>query len=304
MERRGHAGAVTVGEAVEKYTSNRRWLQGSAAADRDDKLFARTLHGEPLARVLLAELDATHIEDWRNGLIKCGRSRQTANRILRQFKAAMNYAFKKNLIATQPWKSVDAFPVPERSRQTYLTIDERRVLLAASGPELRTFLTALLYTAARPGELERLTVRDLDLVSSTLRLTMSKGKGGTERERFFCLSGAALEFFRLQAAGKADGDLLVAPRGWGRTRWSRAIRKTVAGINTRRREVDPQARDFPVDVCCYDMRHTAISDWLVNSVDIGTVAKLAGTSVLMIDRHYHKFIRSAVAEQLAKIAVV
>ena len=295
---------MTVEQAVEKYVSNRKWLHGEDAARRDDKMFARTLYGEPLACVPLAELNATHIEDWRNRLVKEGRSRQTANRIIRQFKAAMNYAFRKNLIASQPWKSVDAFPVPEGSRQTYLTIEERRVLLCAAGHELRTFLTALLYTGARPGEIERLTVRGLDLVSNSVRLTMSKGKGGTERQRFFCLSGAALEFFRMQAGGKADGDLLVAPDGWGRTRWSRAIRKTVAGINARRREVDPQAKDFPVDVCCYDMRHTAISDWLINGVDIGTVAKLAGTSVLMIDRHYHKFIRSAVAEQLAKIAVV
>jgi len=49
--------------------------------------------------VPLDRLTPTDIEDWRNGLVSETRTKVTANRIYRSFRAAMNYAFKKKLIA-------------------------------------------------------------------------------------------------------------------------------------------------------------------------------------------------------------
>lgn len=278
--------AGTVEEAVNQYIANRQAMRGGDAADRDRVMFKQVLFGTRLAAIKLDRLKADDIEEWRNGLVSAERSKATANRIYRSLRAAFNYAFRKRLISSQPWEAVEAFPVREGSRQTYLTLADRRALLEASGPELRTFLTALMYTAARPGEMERATVRDLDLNTGTLRLVSSKGKGGQERPRNFPLSGESLAFFKRCAEGKAKGDLLAAAPGWSRTQWSRALRKVKNGI------------------VCYDLRHTTISDWLMNGVDIGTVAKLAGTSVVMIDKNYHKFIKTQVQDKLATIAVI
>lgn len=52
------------------------------------------------------------------------------------------------------------------------------------------------------------------------------------------------------------------------------------------------------------MRHSAISEWLQAGVDIATVAKLAGTSVGMIDRNDHKFVKTSVQDKLAAIQAV
>jgi hypothetical protein len=46
------------------------------------------------------------------------------------------------------------------------------------------------------------------------------------------------------------------------------------------------------------MRHTGISEWLGQGIDIGRVAKAVGTSVKMIELHYQQFIKSDFVEKL------
>ena len=295
--------ARTVEAAVRRYADQRAIVRDPDAGRRDHRQFRQVLYGTAFGRVPLDQLTAEHIEDWRNSLVTGRRSKVTANRIYRSFRAAMNYAHRRMLVAGRPWDAVDPFPVAEGSRQTYLTIAERRELLAACGDELRRFLTALLFTGARPGEMERARVRDLDLATRTLRLSSHKGRGGAERVRHFRLAGPALTFFGELATGKGRDELLVGPRGWGRKRWSRGLRAAVKTVNARRRAASPAAEPFPVGVVCYDMRHIAISDWLQAGNDIGSVAKAAGTSVVMIDRHYYKFIAAA-QDRLAAVPVL
>jgi hypothetical protein len=52
------------------------------------------------------------------------------------------------------------------------------------------------------------------------------------------------------------------------------------------------------------MRHTAISEWLGQGIDIGRVAKAVGTSVKMIEMHYQRFIKSDFVEKLSLFNVV
>jgi hypothetical protein len=47
-----------------------------------------------------------------------------------------------------------------------------------------------------------------------------------------------------------------------------------------------------------------ISEWLLAGIDVVSVAKAAGTSVMMIEKNYAKFIRSHFAERLATVRVV
>lgn len=63
-------------------------------------------------------------------------------------------------------------------------------------------------------------------------------------------------------------------------------------------------RKLPAGVVGYTLRHSAISEWLAAGIDPVTVAKLAGTSVLMIKKHYHKFIRAPVMKKLAAANLV
>jgi hypothetical protein len=51
----------------------------------------------------------------------------------------------------------------------------------------------------------------------------------------------------------------------------------------------------------YSMRHYAITDMLRAGVDVGSVAKIAGTSIAMINSHYAKFVVADVRDKLAAI---
>ena len=61
---------------------------------------------------------------------------------------------------------------------------------------------------------------------------------------------------------------------------------------------------LPDRIVVYTMRHTAISEWLREGVDIGRVAKATGTSVVMIQKHYQKFIPQDFVERLSHVQVV
>jgi integrase len=182
----------------------------------------------------LDKLRASDVEKWRDSLVTVKHGKAAANRILRTFKAAMNYAYKRRMASSDHvWRVAQQFPSAEGQRNTYLALEQCRELLAQGPGPLADFLTGLLYTAARPNELAAATVADFDQATQTLR----------------------------------------------------------------------QVTANPNIVAC-TMRHTAISDWLTAGLDVGTVAKMAGTSILMIDKNYHKFIRTAVADKLAGIAVI
>ena len=70
---------------------------------------------------------------------------------------------------------------------------------------------------------------------------------------------------------------------------------------TPKRAATGKKTNLPAPIVGYTRRHAAISEWLHAGIDIATVAKLAGTSVGMIDRYYHKFIRTAVEDKLAAV---
>ena len=58
------------------------------------------------------------------------------------------------------------------------------------------------------------------------------------------------------------------------------------------------------DVVMYSLRHCAISEMLVAGIDPLSVARLAGTSIAMIQNHYGHLIKDKVATQLASVKMI
>ncbi len=58
------------------------------------------------------------------------------------------------------------------------------------------------------------------------------------------------------------------------------------------------------EIVAYTFRHCTIADWCSAGLPIADVAELCGTSIEMIDKHYHKFIRSNFEEQLAGLQTI
>ena len=176
------------------------------------------------------------------------------------------------MVATDAgWKTVTPYPKAGKRRSRFLDLTDRTALLSHCADDLRALVTALLLTGARPGEIANANAADLDVRQGTLRLS---GKTGP---RVVTLSTQALQFLKAQATAKLPTAPLLADaygNRWNKDSWKKRFKDAVRAAN------------LPDDVVLYAVRHTAISELIAGGMDSFTVAKLAGTSTMMIDKHY------------------
>lgn len=293
---------ITVEEACKRYVANRRVEKGDDNADDAEGRFRRTINGKPIGKLKLSALRTLHITEWRNKLAEIDeddedladdpdaarRAKDTTNRYLAAFKAALNFAYKMGLVsATEQWDRVESYKGVGKRRDRLLTMPERKKLLLASPPDLRAFLKALLLTGARPGEMATAKVRDLD---KTGLLTLD-GKTG---RRTIAISLAALNHLT-ECAGERDAEqpLLIRDDGqaWTRYYWRDKFQaaRTAAEME---------------DVVVYALRHAAITEFIVSGIDPMSVAKITGTSIDMICKHYGHLMKEKITAQLSKVKML
>ena len=288
LDKKGRTGAAT--DARARFA---QFVNAKRTVGRKEK---REIDGDRLGNIPMDRLTRDDVEAWLDRVNNGKRRASSVNRNLRQLKAALTYAVKVGYAANPvAWDSVDALPNADRARDVFLDADQRRTLLDNAPDGLRQFLTALLHIGARPGELARATVADFDRKQKTLTLRSAKGRGGKIRPRSVPLTAAALALFKDAAKDKLpSAPLLTGPDGgaWTKMQLSRATRATV------------KAAKLPKATVPYSMRHAAISEWLAAGINPVTCAKMAGTSVLMIEKHYHKFIAEPALEKLESVKLL
>lgn len=296
-------GVTPKGETVEDvcklYVADRRVQVGDKNANDAEGRFKRLVYGTAFGRKTLAKLRRTDIEAWRDAQLPededddevIRRAKDSTNRNLTAVKAALNYAHDRGLIGNDfAWRQVKPFEDVGRRRDRFLTAEQRTKLLGKCDEHLRGLCTGLLLTAARPGELAGATVADFDKKRGTLTLRHSK-----TGFRIVTLSTAAINFFSEQTRGRiGNAPLLPRPDGlpWDRFAW-RDLFKPAA-----------RAARLPRDVVLYSLRHAAISEMLTGGVNSSVVARLAGTSTAMIDKHYGHLIHEGVRERLDAVRML
>jgi integrase len=288
--------ALTVATACEQYVTHQKLHKSLAASKDAEARFRRLIYGKPIAAMSLSDLKTVHIHSWIAAQIegKEGeaqrRAKDTANRSLTAFKAALNLAMKNGLIASDAgWRTVVPFRNVGRRRQGFVASEERAALMAACPSDLRAFVRALLLTGARPGELANVRFGDFDRQQGTLQVS---GKTG---HRVVLLSSAAAAFFAERAefkAGTAHLFTCTDGKAWIKERWIKAFRaaRTAAGL--------------PEGIVLYSLRHTAISEFIAHGIDVFTVAKLAGTSVQIIEAHYGHLVPDRTRRALDTVSIV
>ena len=143
---------------------------------------------------------------------------------------------------------------------------------------------------------------DFDAKQGNVTIRTMKGRGGVIRTRVVPLTPDALKLFKACAKRKTPAAPLFAnPEGgeWHRVALSRAIRDAVAKVNAATTKTK-----LPPGIVGYTLRHAAIAEWLSAGIDGVTVAHLAGTSVAMIEAHYHKFIKAPAMEKLEAVKLL
>lgn len=271
--------AVTVEAACATYVKHLRSNSTKAAAVDAEGRFRRLIDGKPIGARPLDRLRLGDVKAWLLDQVdedgdddEVRRSKDSANRNLASLKAALNLALRDRQVATDAaWKTATKFPKVGKRRDRYLGPDERKALLEHCDQYIKPFVTALLLTGVRPGELANADVRHFDKQQGAITLT---GKTGT---RTVTLSTAARKFFEAQATDKLPAAPLIADgfgNRWNKDSWKIPFRQAVA------------AAGLPADVVTYTLRHVAISEMIAGGVDSFVVAKLTGTSTDMIDKHY------------------
>lgn len=320
----GRPAELTVKEACAAYAKHKRETDGNDAGVDVEGRFERWVNNAPIGKIALSKLTSNNLESWRKSLEKQPaqvsrddratpltrpRSMHTVNRDMTALRAALNHAKSKKLVAADDaWaealkpltkqKPLDDYDeaawesAAEDSRLGHynieLTLAQRTALVASADAEIRPFLQAMTLLPVRPGALARLTVGRLDSRNSLL--SVGRDKAGSNRT--LPLPEPTLRVFEAAAKDKPRNAFLFQRangKRWDKDSWKGPVKDAVI------------AAGLPPEATIYTVRHSVITDLVVGGLDLATVAKLAGTSLLMIDKHYHKLVKSRATAALSAL---
>ena len=288
---------LTTAEALTRYEADLRARGG----DPYNAKWPRIHLPASILNKPVSMLTANELRRWRDAAISNGVAPDTFNRIKKGICAALNLAAEhdpRGITNGHAWE-VGLRAMPDAGEANNVILDDPTVRVLVAEAYKRDHALGLLVdvaavTGARPSQIARLTVADLDLAdASKPRLQMPKsGKGGTnkraerKRERIpVPITPALAALLKQESKGRApDAPLLLRSNGdpWGYRRsnqYRHDIREVVKGI-----ERDPD------EVTIYALRHSAIVRHLLANTPIRVVAALVDSSVAMLERHYSRFI--------------
>lgn len=293
----GSPDLLTVREACERYAKS-----NPDAAKR----FPRYVYDDPIAKVKLHKLTDRHVREWRTrlesmpalvsrnhrgGIVTRPRATATVNRDMVAFRAALNMAFEQgDVLTARAWKKALEPAQTQSRRQLYLDKTQRRALLDHLPPDAADFCRGLCLLPLRPGALAGLTVADFDARTSSLVIDRDKANVG----RQLLLPQSTTNFFVQKAAAKPRSAPLFARengKAWDKDAWKLPIKAAAS------------AADLPAGTTAYTLRHSTITDLVVDGLDLLTVAQVSGTSVKMIEKHYGHLQKKRAAEALSNLFI-
>jgi integrase len=282
------AGPITVKRAISLYLEYAK-AETKSAADAEWRL-KRYVLSKPLANRRLDELTKTELERWRNSMVKRGdaeaerKSKDTANRILKMLRAALNRAFAdeaNSIPSDKAWRTCKPFYDVGRARDVHLDPDQCARLLNVTSGAFRNLVIAMLVTGSRPppGEIGQARVKHFRADLRMLHIADSK-----TAPRNVVLTSEGVGFFEGLAAGKAPDDLLL-PRDdgseWQQADTAKALQAAIARAK------------LPEGTVPYSLRHTYASQAILAGMSLKLLSENMGTSIKMLEDHYGKFVAAS-----------
>jgi integrase len=204
--------------------------------------------------------------------------------VLRAMRQVFNYAVECKLIEENPAKSVKMPKPKRRERSTFDSWDDVRRLASKLSARFAAVPLLGVATALRPEELFGLQRADIDRGAGVLHVRRVLVDGEIKSVlktdgslRDVPLSDAALEALDSIVPDLRSPYLFTTKTG-----------RLVNLDNFRNREWRPaiEAAELHPALTPYSMRHTALSWWISDGLDLKTVASVGGTSMRMLDDHY------------------
>lgn len=276
LDKGGAVESGTVREACTAYCAKLRQEKTEAAARDAEGSFRRLVDSDPIAKIELAKLKPAHLTAWRQRIFALG-SKSYFNRNLTGLRAALNQAHLDGKVASDhAWlKALCPLDLDGKTgrRTLYLDRKERQAIIEKASDEFRPLLLSWTLLPLRPGDVAKCRVEHFDTKHGVLNVP-----SGKTESRDIPLSQSAIAHFKACAKGKLPGAWLVSRADgsqWKKEAWRDSMKEAA------------KAAKLPRATVAYTLRHSTITD-LVSSPgsDVFTVAKLSGTSISMIERHY------------------
>jgi integrase len=287
---------VTVADVCRDYTAALA-TEGRARASTDArKRFDRIVYDDVIGKLRADKLTQRHLEAWM-ARMEAGKmtgrkqgipSRATFNRNLTTLKAALNRAVSRREVPHEraiEWGAIKPHKGADARRECYLDKAQRRALLDAMDSYLRDLAECVALTGCRPGDPAAMLRKDWDGRNG---LATFRTKTGV---RAIPVSPAARALFERLAKSKLPGARMFTNDGvdWTPQAWAPLVKAAAAKA------------ELPLDIVLYTLRHSWITDAIVGGMDPVTVARLTGTSLEMISKHYGHLAQDAARQKLSQI---
>lgn len=307
LDHGGSSEVATVADVCQRYLDKLAAEQKQSAVDYAQSIFERWVYPDQrLSKTPIQKLTPAQVTKWRATLVTTPlveqskdkphtkpRTPSTINRNMTPFRSALNLALEDGLVTSAfAWKTkLKPIPNADRHRDTYVSPENRAKLLEHAEPYLADYLRCLCLLPVRPGVPAKLKARDFNKELGTLRIGIDKNHA----ERWITLPPVIANFFVLLCDG-LDEDQFIFRRWdgspWNKDAWKGLVRQAADAAGLGR------------SVTAITLRHSTITDLIVkHGCDALTVAKLAATSVRMIDRHYGHLLQKHAAGALEKLAI-
>jgi integrase len=246
----------------------------------------RTRHSRPFAEMFAgrraASIEGKDVERFTAWM----RSRGWAEDYVKKHHASIRAMYRKGvqkrwLPPCDPFALLEPIQVPAKvlREEDLPTREEIQRLLDGATGLLKDLLVLYMHTGARTHELLEARVGDYSAATKTLCLSKHK-RSNTLKEaapRLILLNDEADEVVRRLAGGRGLGEFLIL-NGRGKPYDSSSINGRFSKLR--------KSLGIRPEVTPYAFRHLMATDLLQAGVDSLVVAKLLGTSVMMLDRVY------------------
>ena len=320
LDKGGITAPKTVKDACDAKVKQLRTDGNEKAAKDFERRFKTYVLDDPeFAALELRKLTPAIIKDWKTRLIERpveagpnrGKRRTdgTLNRDITPFRAALNLACDEQWITSDfAWrKHLKVIEDADGTRDIYLDKDQRRALIDAAAPDIAMFMRGMSMVPLRPGPLAKFDARNYE--SRLCVLSIGKDESGegidkNKRDRKITLPPESAAFFAEAKKNKLPAAPLFARADgvrWEKDKWKHPVRDAV---NAAREREPIEERKLPKETTIYAIRHSVITDLIsVHGLDLLTVAKLADTSLAMIQKTYGHLVKGAAEKALAGLAL-
>lgn len=270
--------SLTLTQLVKQYIEANKNLKANRNWEAETKKRAKQIvYDRKIGKVRVSALRPKHIAALQRELAAGGMKSSSVNRSCTVVRAALNWAFREEIMTHQPHASVPRAKEGKPEARHKFTMSEVSEVIRDAPESLQSILTGMAYTGCRPVGARRLQVKDVDLKHGQVWFTSLKGDSGQAQKYYTTLSDASAAFFKAQIEGKNPEDYVFTQAN-GQP-WSE--RNLPERFRSYREKAELEGWDT-----LYVIRHSVITNAIKQGIPATQAAEEYGTSIEYIQKNY------------------